>query len=116
MLEKMTRNGGNPLGLSPSLGPLNLVEFAYQWTNEADDARILAVRDEIIAEVEAAAEASGVAVGFLSSNYATNTQDVINSYGLANVNRLKSVARKYDPTGVFQRLWPGYFKLDGPPA
>jgi hypothetical protein len=25
---------------------------------------------------------------------------------------LKTVSNKYDPTGVFQTLQPGYFKLD----
>jgi hypothetical protein len=115
MLKAMQRNGGNPLGLSPASGPLLLVEFAYQWNNVADDARIRAVRDQVIADVERKAKAAGVFVPFLSSNYAAAVQDVIGSYPEANQDRLKRVAAKYDPTGVWQRLWPGYFKLDGPP-
>jgi FAD/FMN-containing dehydrogenase len=45
-------------------------------------------------------------------NYASQFQDVVASYGKENQERLKRVARKYDPTGVFQRLVPGYFKLE----
>lgn len=115
MLQAMQRAGGNPLGLSPASGPLLLVEFAYQWNNAADDARVGAVRDRVIADVEARGKAAGVFVPFLSSNYATASQDVIGSYPAANQARLRSIAKKYDPTGVWQRLWPGYFKLDGPP-
>ena len=33
-----------------------------------------------------------------------------------NQAKLKAVALRYDPNGVFQRLQPGYFKLDGAPA
>lgn len=116
MLRAMQRAGGNPLGLSPASGPLLLVEFAYQWNNAADDLRIREVRDTVLARVDAEARAAGVFVPFLSSNYACAVQDVLGSYPDANEERLRRVASKYDPTGVWQRLWPGYFKLDGPPG
>jgi hypothetical protein len=32
---------------------------------------------------------------------------------LENVAKLNKVSRKYDPAGIFQKLQPGYFKLDG---
>jgi hypothetical protein len=46
-------------------------------------------------------------------NYASPCQDVVSSHGSANKQRLKSIAGEYDPTGVFQKLQPGYFKLEG---
>jgi hypothetical protein len=49
-------------------------------------------------------------------NYASLDEDVIKGYGAANKQRLTSVAKKYDPTDVFQNLQPGYFKLNGPPV
>jgi hypothetical protein len=52
---------------------------------------------------------------YLYMNYASQYQDVIGSYG-ESTEKLKSVAKKYDPTEVFQKLQPGYFKLDGPPV
>lgn len=52
---------------------------------------------------------------YLYMNYASQYQDVIGSYG-ASAEKLKSVAKKYDPKEGFQKLQPGYFKLDGPPV
>ncbi|KAK4214117.1 hypothetical protein QBC37DRAFT_421736 [Rhypophila decipiens] len=44
-------------------------------------------------------------------NYADASQDPLRSYGKANVDRLKAVARKYDPQQVFQKLCMGGFKI-----
>ncbi|KAK4184564.1 hypothetical protein QBC35DRAFT_48231 [Podospora australis] len=44
-------------------------------------------------------------------NYADATQNPLKSYGEENVRRLKEVARKYDPTEVFQKLCKGGFKI-----
>lgn len=44
-------------------------------------------------------------------NYADKSQQPLASYGVANVERLKNVARKYDPGQVFQKLCPGGFKI-----
>jgi hypothetical protein len=44
-------------------------------------------------------------------NYADASQDPLASYGTENVEKLRSVAAKYDPDQVFQRLCPGGFKI-----
>ncbi|KAK4113194.1 FAD-binding domain-containing protein [Canariomyces notabilis] len=44
-------------------------------------------------------------------NYADASQDPLASYGTENVEKLRSVAAKYDPDQVFQRLCPGGFKV-----
>ncbi|KAI1120034.1 hypothetical protein F5Y10DRAFT_290424 [Nemania abortiva] len=44
-------------------------------------------------------------------NYADRSQKVLQSYGADNVKKMKEVAAKYDPDGVFQNLCPGGFKL-----
>lgn len=44
-------------------------------------------------------------------NYADKSQKVLESYGAANVQRMRQVAAKYDPEQVFQRLCPGGFKI-----
>jgi len=44
-------------------------------------------------------------------NYADNTQDPLASYGSASVKKMKAAAKKYDPSGVFQKLVPGGFKI-----
>lgn len=49
-------------------------------------------------------------------NHASKFQDPIASYGKENKARLQRIAAEYDPTGVYQTLQPGYFKLNGAPA
>lgn len=50
-------------------------------------------------------------VDYYYMNYADGTQDVLSSYGEENVRMALDVARKYDPTGVFQKRVVGGFKL-----
>ena len=45
-------------------------------------------------------------------DYAVKFQDVIGSYATASKSKLKTIKNFNDPTEVFQRLKPGYFKLD----
>ncbi|OAQ70616.1 FAD binding domain-containing protein [Pochonia chlamydosporia 170] len=105
-----SKNGGNPLGLAGQ-GPLNLINIDISWSNVADDTRILAAAQNMATRFAAAAKAKGLDHPYLYQNYAALQQDVFSSYGKDNVARLKSVQAKYDPTKVWQKLQPGYFKL-----
>lgn len=69
----------------------------------------------ILSKVKAEATTLRVQTDYVYMNYASQYQDVISSYGADNKAKLKSIASKYDPTAVFQRLQPGYFKLDRAP-
>jgi hypothetical protein len=113
-LEQMQKKGGNALGLSPSDGPIFLINLSCRWDNIDDDERVLRANANVIRRMQREAERRGRVNGYLYMNYASQFQDVIASYG-ESTEKLKSIARKYDPTGVFQRLQPGYFKLNGPP-
>lgn len=44
-------------------------------------------------------------------NYAGPHQSPLASYGADNLNFLRQISKKYDPTGVFQSKVPGGFKL-----
>jgi len=44
-------------------------------------------------------------------NYADSSQDPLGSYGAKNIQHMRDVAAKYDPTGVFQQRIPGGFKI-----
>lgn len=112
----MTRNGGNPLGLSPEDGPFYLISVACSWDKAEDDAVIYQTISRLFTRIKAEATSRGVHSDFVYMNYASQYQDVIGSYGSSNKAKLKDVARKYDPAQVFQRLQPGYFKLDGAPV
>ncbi|KIW75662.1 hypothetical protein Z517_10404 [Fonsecaea pedrosoi CBS 271.37] len=115
-LAGMTKNGGNPLGLSASDGPFLLLNTNMMWTNAADDTRILQTNQRVIDRTVALAQSMGLFEDYIYMNYASQFQDVVSSYGATNKAKLQSIAAKYDPTGVFQTLQPGYFKLNGPPS
>ncbi|PVH92431.1 FAD binding domain-containing protein [Periconia macrospinosa] len=114
-LQNMANNGGNPLGLYESSGPLILLNLNMMWANLVDDARILKANSNIIKRTIAEAKSRGLANDYLYMNYASQFQAVVPSYGASNQQKLKMVAKKYDPRGIFQTLEPGYFKLDGAP-
>ncbi|KAK2768274.1 hypothetical protein FQN54_000127 [Arachnomyces sp. PD_36] len=111
----MEKNGGNALGLSASDGPLMLLNVAIMWADPADDEAILQAASNIVSRTIAKAKEMGLDYDYLYMNYASQFQDVIPSYGHENHKRLRDISRKYDPDQVFQKLQPGYFKLNGGP-
>lgn len=111
MIAKMSKNGGNALGLKSSEGPLLLVLVNVMWADRADDEAVLKVVSDIINAVKYEAESSKKLNKFIYMNYASQFQSVFESYGSASYERLLQVARRYDPSRVFQELQPGYFKL-----
>jgi hypothetical protein len=115
ILEKMATRGGNALGLRAKDGPLMNVLVAIKWSKSADDDRINKFAAKVKDRAVAAATAKGKASNYLYMNYASPWQDVVSGYGAVNQARLKSISKKYDPSGVFEKLQPGYFKLDGAP-
>ncbi|KAL2005103.1 hypothetical protein VTN00DRAFT_2953 [Thermoascus crustaceus] len=113
MTSHMSQNGGNALGLSPEDGPLILLDLSIRWSNKSDDEATMRATANLLSKAAAQAKARGLEHRYLCMNYASEFQDMISSYGEENRQRLSDVARRYDPQGVFQRLQPKYFKLDG---
>lgn len=113
ILKQSRNNGGNALGIADIDYPLMLLNPAFRWENPADDLRILQANMNLVNRLDALSRELGLDEPFLYMNYASQFQDVLNSYGTKNVERLRAVARKYDPAEVFQHLQPGYFKLSG---
>jgi len=83
------------------------------WTDPSDDARIIAAANKVITDSIAAAQAMGLDHRYIYQNYASPNQDVFAGYGAANKQRLIGISQKYDPAQVFEKLQPGYFKLNG---
>ena len=115
-LKGSARNGGNAMGFSPADGPLQIIMLACQWNNASDDDKVYEVMSDIMKQVKDASVELGVANDWVYMNYASQFQDVITSYGDASKAKLKTVAGRYDPKAVFQKLQPGYFKLDRAPV
>jgi hypothetical protein len=113
-LEQMQRKDGNALGLSPSDGPILIINPSSRRDKTEDDERVLKANANIVRKVEAESKRRNLVNNHFYMNYASQFQDVVDSYG-ESANRLRRIARKYDPAEVFQKLQPGYFKLQGPP-
>ncbi|KAH9906745.1 FAD-binding domain-containing protein [Xylariomycetidae sp. FL2044] len=111
-LKNMRKNGGNPFGLEGE-EPRVLVTVVMSWDDAADDERVHELCQGIIEHMKTAADALGCGCrdDFIYMNYASQGQEVIDSYGIGNKERLLMVADRYDPNGVFQTLQPGYHKL-----
>jgi hypothetical protein len=114
-IDEMQKKGGNALGLKPADGPIFLINLSMRWDRNEDDTRVLQANANVIRRMQEEAKRRDMVNDYLYMNYASQYQDVIGSYG-ESTDRLKSVAKKYDPTEVFQKLQPGYFKLNGPPV
>lgn len=114
-LSQMSKKGGNALGLDPSDGPLFHVLLYMVWEDAAKDQQLNRAASEFMAAAKAEAKSRGLYNRFIYLNYAGPYQNVIPGYGNANLAKLKSIAKKYDPEAVFQTLQPGGYKLEGAP-
>jgi hypothetical protein len=115
IIEKTAARGGNVLGLNPKDGPLMLALVTITWSDKADDDRMHKYAAKVMERAVAAAKAKGKDHPYLYMNYASPYQNPVAGYGATNQEKLKAISKKYDPKGVFERLQPGYFKLDGTP-
>ncbi|KAK7753619.1 hypothetical protein SLS62_004477 [Diatrype stigma] len=127
----MARAGGananaNALGVGgEGQEPLLLFVVSLRWALEEDDEAVLTACRNIVERSEALAKERGLDHPYLWYVYSEQQsflyqeslfQDVFTGYGPENKQRLIEIAEKHDPTGVFQKLHPGHFKLNGAPA
>jgi hypothetical protein len=115
ILEKMSKFGGNVLGLDSSKGPVHLLHIACWWADESGDDTVYQFINSYWETVLEKAQTMGISNEYIYMNYASQFQDVISGYGDANVARLRHIASKYDPKGLYQNLQPGYFKFGHAP-
>ncbi|PYI28057.1 hypothetical protein BP00DRAFT_403651 [Aspergillus indologenus CBS 114.80] len=104
--------GGNIMGLEAA--PQCWWVLTGEWSRDAgvdvDAAAHRAVRT-MSEMVEALARTGGVFLDFQCMNFAGAGQKVLASYGAENVRRMRAVADKYHPEGVWQVLQFGGFLL-----
>ncbi|KAI1841301.1 hypothetical protein JX266_012537 [Neoarthrinium moseri] len=106
------QRGGNMLGLQ------NVKDNAVMWTGGvtvySDEAALSVAKeglDRMSAQIKSFSESNSGGIDFIYANYADDSQDPLGSYGADNVQHMREVAAKYDPTGVFQTRIPGGFKI-----
>ncbi|KAI4871004.1 hypothetical protein F4820DRAFT_741 [Hypoxylon rubiginosum] len=104
-------SGSNVLGLSGDQGALVVVGVAAAWSNASEDALMNQLAQTVVTNIDTAAKKLGQHYEYKYLNYASPWQDVIQSYGAANMAKLRNMSKKYDPRGIFQKNVPGGFKL-----
>ncbi|KAI1333155.1 FAD-binding domain-containing protein [Xylariaceae sp. FL0255] len=101
--------GGNLLSLTAQAQVW--YESYILYSDAADDATVQQITEQVTAQCIAAAQAKGLYLPFLFANTAGADQQVLQSYGSDSVSYMKTVAAKYDPSGVFQQLQNDGFLL-----
>ncbi|KAI9760668.1 MAG: hypothetical protein M4579_001532 [Chaenotheca gracillima] len=104
------KKGGNSLGLDEA-DDMILLDFNALWTDPEDDEAIDDVTQDFIKKVDDYTKKQGQYKEWIYLNYAAQWQDPIASYGAQNLEKLRSVSKKYDPDQTFQKLVPGGYKL-----
>jgi hypothetical protein len=110
-LKSSVLQGGNPLGLGVSYGPLISVLLLSYWDNREDDENIATIMRKVLEKIEGDAKERDTLVPYTFMNYASQWQDPIGSYGAENKAKLQEISKKYDSEGFFQSSVPGGFKI-----
>ncbi|GKZ55691.1 hypothetical protein AnigIFM49718_000774 [Aspergillus niger] len=104
----------NVMGLSSTEHPersLVVTLLSATWDDAADDSRVEEAAKVLFSGIESDAHALDAYHPFVYLNYAAQWQDPIASYGPEVIERLRRISREVDPTGVFQNMVPGGFKI-----
>lgn len=77
------------------------------WKNAHDTDVVRASCKAIVDKCEEISKRNGTYLPFRYANYASVDQNPLSTYGADNLQKLKDIALKYDPDGVFQKLQNG---------
>ncbi|OLN85658.1 Bifunctional solanapyrone synthase 5 [Colletotrichum chlorophyti] len=105
--------GGNVLGLEEIVadGPTIMWLIALTVDTAENQEKILPFALDFRAEVDAYSKDLGINQDWKYTNYAWADQDPLATHGADNIGFMDSVAKRYDPVGVFQTLRRTGFKL-----
>ncbi|KAJ4342661.1 hypothetical protein N0V87_000870 [Didymella glomerata] len=106
-----TARGGNVLGMERYSENFIMYQSYLSWSEAKDDELFITLGKMLTNGIQEFAEEKSTAMDYLYLNYADKDQDPLSGYGKEKVEFMKSVAAKYDPEGVYQRLMPGGFKI-----
>ena len=106
------KGDANPLGLHNCDEPLIIVSFTVNWDRSENDEFVTNTTRRTVEQIKAFAVANKTSHPYMYSNYCAEWQKPFEGYGTENWEFLKSVSRKYDPEGLFQKGCVGGFKLE----
>jgi hypothetical protein len=86
-----------------------IAQITGTWKNDEDTTAVEAAAVQFIEDVEKLTKAENMQTGYTYLNYAHEGQKVFGEG--RRLEELRSVSRRYDPDGIFQRCVPGGFKL-----
>ncbi|KDQ27404.1 hypothetical protein PLEOSDRAFT_1104095 [Pleurotus ostreatus PC15] len=110
MFSAGQKRGGNPFGLSVENGDQFLMLVMVFWTNPEESALMKAKTQEYLKVSMDLARERGLLTEFIYANYASGTQNVLESYGEENIKKMRAVKEKYDPNDLLE-VWKGGWKL-----
>lgn len=110
------RNGTSPnsLGFTSTDTPekeMLFLQIIFTFEDAAATDGFEEALKDFVKLIEGIAKEEGVLHQFKYLNFAASFQDPFDGYGREVAGKLKAVAKKYDPSGVFQKRVPGGFKL-----
>ncbi|KAI1208441.1 uncharacterized protein F4807DRAFT_431346 [Annulohypoxylon truncatum] len=110
---KAARNaGGDAIDLDPNDGDFIAFNIATEHSDVEDDITVTAFNTAALRALDTATKAANIYYPFLFLNDAGAGEQVFPLYGKGNsLTRMKSIRGTYDPSGIFQDLMPGGFKL-----
>jgi FAD/FMN-containing dehydrogenase len=115
-LPASPRNGTSPnsLGFSPDETPekdLIFLQIIFTFEDAAATEGFEEALKDLVGLIEGLVKDEGVYHRYKYLNFAASFQDPLAGYGDEELVKLKKVARRYDPAGVFQTQVPGGFKV-----
>ena len=85
--------------------------FTASWPDEEQDEVANKALSDLADRARELAREKGLLLDYVSASFAGGYQDVLGSYGVESLEKLRAAAGKYDPEGVFQTLQNGGFLL-----
>ncbi|KAF7924981.1 uncharacterized protein EAE98_007069 [Botrytis deweyae] len=111
--ERSIATGGNIMGVDRNKENLTLFLVYVTWLKASDDQKFTDAAYATVDEINAVAGTLGVTNPFIYLNYAGQKQNPLAGYGEGNMEKMRTLSRKYDPQGTFQKLVKGGFKIPG---
>lgn len=113
MVDNSNKRGGNILGLERVVkdGPVLMWLVSLTVDTEENQKAILPIAHEFIDAINKAEKEAGHFIDWIYLNYAWQDQKPYSYYGTENINLLRTVSKKYDSKGVFQKLRQTGFRL-----
>lgn len=110
--SKKYNPGGNALGLdTETKGTYIAWAEVVEWGGDEHNDEIFKWIEDTTWAIGNATQKAGLYDPFYYMGDAAGFQNIYDGYGAENKQRLLDISRKYDPLRVFQKYWPGGFKI-----